>query len=453
MRFPVLRACKWVCIPVSHGISSHKIRVPRKPALLGMAKGEAGTESPRIKGVHVENRPLKTGERKRSGMMAQTRAMVRSSFLFCILGLLLFTGPAQSNGRPWVDIRGQVSLFGNYSPDSDREVLLGGRYIPEISRFFDIAGGRFLDFEASANLFGTAAFHPFASSRSGGDLETYRFWGRYGGDQFELRAGLQKINFGPASILRPLMWFDHIDPRDPLQLTDGVWALLGRYYFLNNANIWLWALYGNDDPRGWDLFPSRDDRPELGGRCQYPVPRGEMAVSAHYRTADASAVMDSDRYDEVDEFRLGLDGKWDVLVGLWFETAWIHRDEDLDGLTSRTMVTLGWDYTFGAGNGLNLVMEHLATAFDADDFGFSDPRHVTAATLSYPFTLSDRVNTVFSHDWDQNKTALFLNYEHQFRGFTGHIMAFYNPDHGDARRSDDFDFTGPGIRILFVYDH
>ena len=68
---------------------------------------------------------------------------------------------------------------------------------------------------------------------------------RYSSDQFELRLGLQKINFGSASMLRPLMWFDQMDPRDPLHLTDGVWGLLARYYFLNNANIWLWGLYGN----------------------------------------------------------------------------------------------------------------------------------------------------------------------------------------------------------------
>ena len=38
--------------------------------------------------------------------------------------------------------------------------------------------------------------------------------------------------------------------------TNGVNALLGRYYFNNNANIWLWGLYGNEDPRGFDITQS-----------------------------------------------------------------------------------------------------------------------------------------------------------------------------------------------------
>ncbi|MCK7489842.1 MAG: ABC transporter ATP-binding protein [Anaerotruncus sp.] len=39
-----------------------------------------------------------------------------------------------------------------------------------------------------------------------------------------------------------MMWFDTIDPRDPLQLTDGVYALLLRYYTRGNANFWAWAM-------------------------------------------------------------------------------------------------------------------------------------------------------------------------------------------------------------------
>ena len=71
--------------------------------------------------------------------------------------------------------------------------------------------------------------------------------------------GLQKINFGSAVLLRPLMWFDSLDPRDPLQLTDGVYAVLLRYYFPNNANLWAWALYGNDSPKGWESAATAED--------------------------------------------------------------------------------------------------------------------------------------------------------------------------------------------------
>jgi hypothetical protein len=130
-----------------------------------------------------------------------------------------------------LSIKGQLSLWANYNINNSLPIITGGRYIP--SAYYGIGSGsnKHLDFEASANAFGSFAFHPFDTSYSDGGLKPYRLWMRYSSDQFEIRLGLQKINFGSASMLRPLMWFDSVDPRDPLQLTDGVWALLVRYYF------------------------------------------------------------------------------------------------------------------------------------------------------------------------------------------------------------------------------
>ena len=94
-------------------------------------------------------------------------------------------------------------------------------------------------------MYGSVLYHPFDSSQVDAAIKAYRLWGRYTGHQFEVRVGLQKIDFGSAMMLRPLQWFDEMDPRDPLNFTTGVYGALGRYYFLNNANIWGWILYGN----------------------------------------------------------------------------------------------------------------------------------------------------------------------------------------------------------------
>jgi len=82
------------------------------------------------------------------------------------------------------------------------------------------------------------------------------------------------------------MWFDQIDSRDPLQLTDDVWGLQARYYFPNIANIWLWGLYGNNERRGWEAVPVSKNIPEFGGRVQLPIPSGEIALSYNHRVAE-----------------------------------------------------------------------------------------------------------------------------------------------------------------------
>ncbi|MDO8896287.1 MAG: hypothetical protein Q7V19_01460, partial [Bacteroidales bacterium] len=131
---------------------------------------------------------------------------------------------------------GQASAWAGLN--DEKSAWTGARYIPQLNYKIQKKKNLF-DFEASANINGALSFFNFDSVSADANLKPYRFWARYSGDQLELRLGLQKINFGSASMLRPLMWFDKVDPRDPLQLTDGVWGLLGRYYFLNNANLWL----------------------------------------------------------------------------------------------------------------------------------------------------------------------------------------------------------------------
>jgi hypothetical protein len=146
------------------------------------------------------------------------------------------------------------------------------------------------------------------------------------------------------------MWFDHLDPRDPLQLTDGVYGLLGRYYFQNNANAWFWVLWGNDKVRGWETIPTFRKIPEFGGRMQLPVPKGEVAVSYHHRTADLTGLFNppvlkgSVHYPED---KIGLDGKWDIGPGIWAEYSLTHSAPDTAYFQSWTkLFTLGIDYTF-----------------------------------------------------------------------------------------------------------
>ncbi|MCK4745441.1 MAG: hypothetical protein KAT15_00320, partial [Bacteroidales bacterium] len=148
--------------------------------------------------------------------------------------------------------KGQAIGWTTLNPADPFQGQVGLRYIPELS--FSIPAGNFtIDGEFSANLWGSGDIYPGDSIVPDEQLSPYRMWVRFSGDQFEIRAGLQKINFGSAVLFRPLMWFDRIDPRDPLQLTDGVYGLLARYYFLNNANIWLWGLYGDDKTKGWEV--------------------------------------------------------------------------------------------------------------------------------------------------------------------------------------------------------
>lgn len=354
-----------------------------------------------------------------------------------------------------VEFKGEASAYGSYSPNNDLDLFLGARYLPELNYGYTFENRSLLDFEVSANINGSVLFRPFDIAETDGAIKPYRVWTRYSGDQYEVRLGLQKINFGPAMMLRPLQWFDEMDVRDPLKFTTGVYGALGRYYFLNNANIWTWMLYANEKARGFESLKNNKKRPEFGGRVQLPVPKGEVAMTYHHRSANSEDVIGMPSYNNIPENRYALDGKWDIVVGAWFEAVHIHKTKDVGMLTNQSFVTLGVDYTFAIGNGLNVTLENMVSTYDQKAFAFENSSNVTATSLTYPLGLFDNISTMLYYSWKEQDVSSFISYEHQFEKLTGYIMAFYNPKSQQRMGSIRYEnfFSGPSIRLMLVYNH
>jgi len=348
---------------------------------------------------------------------------------------------------------GQLSVWGHINMSNSLPVFFGGRYIPALNYSYKLSDNRLIDFEASANIYGSYAFNPFDSSDVNGSIQAYRAWARYSGSQIEIRAGLQKISFGSSTLLRPLMWFDQLDPRDPLQLTNGVWGLLSRYYFLNNANVWVWCLYGNTKTRPWDIGTSVARLPEFGGRFQAPVPKGEMALSYNFRHTDIEAV-DTTRAD-IPENRIGLDGKWDIGPGLWFETSWIHKSIPIGSLTNQELISIGSDYTFALGKGLNVMYEQMLAASDEKAFTFSNTTMFSALSLNYPLGIVDNLSAIVYFDWKNKAAYNFINWNHKFKKFTMYLMAYLNPkDYNLPQQSTAANqYSKQGLQLMLVYNH
>jgi hypothetical protein len=351
---------------------------------------------------------------------------------------------------------GQFSSWGLYNKGNNLPVYLGVRYIPTLDYTINLGKDRKIDFEASVNLYGTTGINPFYQNNTDGSLTPYRAWARYSTKQLEIRLGLQKINFGSATLLRPLMWFDQIDPRDPLQLTNGVWGLLGRYYFLNNANLWIWGLYGNDKTRPWDVDKTNQKFPEYGGRFQSPVPKGEVAITFHHRVTDTQGLGSAvPSYPAVAENRLGLDGKWDLGVGLWFEGTWVNKTKDIGMFTNQEILNVGTDNTFSIGNGLNVVFEQLLLAYDKKAFTFNQSVTFSGLSLSYPISLIDNLSSISYYDWTNKASYNFMTLKRQYNKVSLYLMAFWNPKNyllPQQTNSANY-YSGKGIQLMFVFNH
>jgi hypothetical protein len=355
-----------------------------------------------------------------------------------------------------INFRGQASAWAVTNPAQATQV--GLRYIPELQAGI-YQENYFIDTDISLNMYGTSEFwHKRDSVETLHDLKAYRLWLRFSTSQFEIRAGLQKINFGSANLLRALMWFDSIDPRDPLQLTDGVYAILTRYYFLNNANIWFWILYGNDRTRGWEVFVSDQKKPEFGGRLQVPLFSGEMAFTYHHRDIDAGKSLAAPYLFtdlRVPENRIAIDGKWDVEAGVWMEAVLIYRDLPYKDFNYQQQTNLGIDYTFDLGNGLHAIAEHFNLRFSDKAFGDGEGISMTAFSLDYPLGLLDDFTAMVYYEWDQKNWYRFLRWQRTYDNWIFYLMAFWNPEQYQLYQLTNQEnlYAGKGLQLLVVFNH
>jgi hypothetical protein len=374
-----------------------------------------------------------------------------------VLGLTFCLIPAGLQAWTW-DLKGQASAWLALNDERPSTPRFGFRYIPTFSLSRPLGPKLSLDAEISLNAFATGQAPRWKDLDTDGEIKPYRLWVRFATTRFEARAGLQKINFGSASILRPLMWFDQIDPRDPLQVTDGVSGLLLRYYFPSNANVWLWGLYGNDDEKGWESNPSRRRTAEYGGRLQLPLLAGEIGFTYHHRRADLSRGLVSEialKDPVVPEDRFGLDGKWDIGPGIWFEGSLGHQRRDELPHPYQRMLCIGADYTLGIANGLHVLTEHFLFQSAREALSKGTGQEVSALSLSYPLGLLDNISGIIFYDWQNRDTYRFLSWKRTYDFWQFYLIGFWNPAQSQIYRvqSGNNFFSGKGLQVMIVFNH
>lgn len=363
--------------------------------------------------------------------------------IVCLL-TLAHSVPSSATELDW---RGQVSGWTMASESEDtRTKQVGIRYLPEATLMLPVSDESFFDLGVSLNGF---AAEGDVEDRF--DVDFYRMKLRFATAQTETVLGLQKINFGPAQLLRALRWFDRLDPRDPQQLTEGVYGVRTKYTAMNNANLWLWALVGNDQPKGYEMFGTVSDRPEVGGRFQYPIPFGQAAATVHLRQVDASVL----NMDPFTEKRFALDARWDVEIGLWIESVAQQQSIPFLPFDWVKMNTIGADYTVGLGNGIYILGEHLVVTTSDELFSWDDNTHLSAFSLSYLFGLFDSFRAIGSYQWDEDQFSQYVSWQRTYDSLLISLGLFHYPEVSNPQsvQPQTSVRSGTGGQLVLVYHH
>ncbi|MEE9189217.1 MAG: hypothetical protein V3U16_00420 [Candidatus Neomarinimicrobiota bacterium] len=384
---------------------------------------------------------------------------MKQFLLLWLVAVIPVIMPGQSNN---FSLHGQLSSWEkSVDPLGSSTHYFGIQYIPEY--YGSIS--RNIDGELSLNI---AAIKSFGNNTDT-DIEeikvkAYRAWLRFSTNRLDARIGLQEINFGPGKFLRPLRWFDQLDPRDPLQIITGIYGLRLKYDFMNNTNLWFWGLYGNNDVKGWESLPTYEDRPEFGGRVQIPLFNGELALTSHFRWLDDALLFEGQEDDNKEmgtnkqptpEIRFAIDGIWDVGPGVWFESVNVQSDLSTDQTQWTNLITVGLDYTFMVGNSLLTTFEHLAVSQDDVIWEYSDPIQTTAAMITYPFSLLDQFSLIGLYQWKWDLTYIYLSWQRTYDHWIIHLSGFTTQNANDLERINlgGSQLDPLGFQLTIIFNH
>jgi len=377
---------------------------------------------------------------------------MRKRLIFPLLATFLVCLILEASEKDSINFQNQISLYGLYNPGYEVKGMLGGTYIPQIDYFHDFSGDRRISAEVSGNFNMIAGIFPYEAVKNQDPAlsgRLYRAWVRFSTQRNEIRAGLQQLNFGSASLLRPLQWFDGIDPTDPLRMTNGVWGVLDRIYFKNNSTLWLWGLYGNRDSRFWDQYTLQYNLPEFGFRFQQPVPRGEMAFSANYRFVESDiGTIYENRSKEI---KIGLDGKWDIGPGLWFEDSYRFTSSVSPVEEGWNLLTVGTDLTPEGLNGLSFTAEHLLSTTFSTKYDYYKTSNLTALSATWPINMITRLSGIVLYGWDSGSLFRYLTFSADFDMSSIYLIGFWNPKLSISPLSmGSGSFSGYGLQLMYV---
>ena len=302
-------------------------------------------------------------------------------------------------------IKGQFWASGEFI-ENQSDFMPQLSYIPTLSAYYELSRGKMVDLEWA---------YRFGRSYIGDSLEEhyekpYRGWLRYSTQRIEARLGLQKVSFGPARVLRPLAWFDTIDPEDPIAQTEGVEAFRLRFFPSNSWALWTWIMKDVSDTLSY------------GGRGELSTSLGEWGLTLHQDT-------------DVSNTQVGIDFRYDGFIGFWNESVMIKSDNiEID------MITVGADYTLPIASGVLIMTESMFISSKQNTT--TSDQTFTAFMASLPVGMFHNVMLISSLDWDENNTYNYLRWSSTYDNFSINCMASINPNE-----------VGNSFQLMFIYNH
>lgn len=123
--------------------------------------------------------------------------------------------------------------------------------------------------------------------------------------------------------------------------------------------------------------------------------------------------------------------------------------------TNQMTLSLGTDYTFGIGNGLNVVYEQLLFEYDEKPLRINNPFVFSMFSTNYPLGLNEHLSAMMYYDWINQGLYNIVTWNHQFSNFTFYAMGYSNPStYRVPLSANNINlFAGTGLQLMLVLNH
>jgi len=119
-----------------------------------------------------------------------------------------------------------------------------------------------------------------------------------------------------------------------------------------------------------------------------------------------------------------------------------------------TYYSLGLDYTFKIGNGLNFITEFFHYSNNPEEAEQKTKSNFSSLSLNYPFTLSHNISCFVNYNWETQELYRYLNLQLKYDYLSLYIMAFWNPEKFSlfTGKDDSNTYAGKGFQLMLVLD-
>ena len=344
-------------------------------------------------------------------------------FLFFTLNVIIYAQNCSLIGQFWFTTE-------YIKEQSESSYQLG--YIPTFSSSYHLSSNSKIDLEWAYRL-----ENYFNGNTLIENIHLHhRYWGRYSSDKIEVRIGLQKIVFGPSQLLRSLSWFDTIDLKDPKGQTKGVDAFRLRFFPSNLSTLWAWAIKNKTETLSY------------GGRGEVSTKMGEWGITFHKDPSKSSQYIGMLNQSPVlitsSHTRIGLDYRYDGLLGVWFEgAAYYSKKANLIGEDRCTLSTLGIDYTIPLGDGILAMLEiHKVESWSSINTKSNRSDTNSAIMVTLPFGMFHSIMFFSNLDLNENQNYNHLRWSSTFDRYSINGMVSINPNN-----------IANSLGLMFIYNH